>query len=341
MKIFALFIIFLFIGWWVLYLKEKNDESEVVFFNRKHSELIKGYAIIFVILAHVGQYLGINGIEYPGGVGVSLFLIASGYGCAKSEQINSLSDFWKKRFHKIWIPYFIVELLRVFITHTVYPIKIFWLDITLIKPMHPFGWYLRFIVVCYFIFYFTGRIFKNDKLRLGSLVILFIIWFLIRSMIWIDTTPFLQARQILAFPLGVYIANSCDKNVQKCRGGGQWNSIWSICLIMIGTCIYGFLHLGIITTERLLLYNIIALFTCTICALGFIIMIVDVRFLQNRGLKFVASISYELYLVHGYTCGLIEQKTVFSLGEFICLTILGSVILHYVTIILNKRLRVI
>lgn len=70
-------------------------------------------------------------------------------------------------------------------------------------------------------------------------------------------------------------------------------------------------------------------------------MIVDVRFLQNRGLKFVASISYELYLVHGYTCGLIEQKTVFSLGEFICLTILGSVILHYVTIILNKRLRVI
>lgn len=335
---FLSFLIFLLILWVILYFAGKRviTDYKIVPFNRNYSELIKGYAILLVVLGHVGQYLGINGIEYPAGVGVSLFLIVSGYGISKSEQNNGLKNFWNKKLTKIWIPYFIVEISSMFVSRSMYSPEKVLLDFLLIMPKHPFGWYLRFIVVCYLIFYLSWKVFKSLKMRFGCLLVLFIVWFMIRSTIWIDSTPFLQARQILAFPIGVCIANMPNEFLKK--WGGHWNCIGSICFIMVGTGIYGFLHLEIITTNTLILYNAISLFTCTVCAMGVIILIDVWKLLQNSGIKYVATVSYELYLVHGYTCCLLGNGYV-ALGEFILFTIAGAIVLHYIVIWNRQILR--
>lgn len=43
-----------------------------------------------------------------------------------------------------------------------------------------------------------------------------------------------------------------------------------------------------------------ALGTCTICALGIIGLTYSLKFLQNRGMMIISSISFEIYIVHGY-----------------------------------------
>lgn len=85
-----------------------NEKVELL--DRNHTSILKGIAIMAVIFGHIGQYAGINGIEFPGGVGVSIFILFSGYGLAKSAKRNPIKlDFWKKRIVKLLIPYVIIR----------------------------------------------------------------------------------------------------------------------------------------------------------------------------------------------------------------------------------------
>ncbi|MBS6711888.1 MAG: acyltransferase family protein [Ruminococcus sp.] len=63
----------------------------------------------------MGQYSNVNGIEYPAGVGVSLFLILSGYGLAMSYSKNGLAHYWTKKIQRVWIPYVFVQLVDMLI----------------------------------------------------------------------------------------------------------------------------------------------------------------------------------------------------------------------------------
>lgn len=56
------------------------------FMDRKFTIVIKGLSIFTVLWSHVGGRFGIGGIQFVAGVGVSLFLICSGYGLEISYQ---------------------------------------------------------------------------------------------------------------------------------------------------------------------------------------------------------------------------------------------------------------
>lgn len=65
---------------------------------RESSLYSKGIAIILVVLSHfAGLYTNLRYFSFFGGVGVSVFLILSGYGISSSIEKNKLNDFWKKR----------------------------------------------------------------------------------------------------------------------------------------------------------------------------------------------------------------------------------------------------
>lgn len=75
------------------------------------SYMIKGFAIIIIVICHLG-----NKFTYLftplGGVGVALFLILSAYGLEKSYIENGgLQDFWRKRIITVFIPYGICECI--------------------------------------------------------------------------------------------------------------------------------------------------------------------------------------------------------------------------------------
>lgn len=138
-------------------------DVENVVWTRDKTNVLKGIAIIMVVLGHTTALVdGLRVLTPLGAIGVGLFLICSGYGLEKSFQLNGLSNFWKKKFKAILLPYLIIELIGL-IFHPHIDIKDFILDVSLIKPLHPFGWYMQYLLVWYVSYYCSAVLFQEFK----------------------------------------------------------------------------------------------------------------------------------------------------------------------------------
>lgn len=320
---------------YVLLLFVKSD-SDASFLSKSHTDIIKGYAIFGVLFGHVTSYSGIEGVEFLSGTAVTLFIMLSGYGVYYSYMKKGLNGFWKNRLLRIFLPYFIAESIYLLVSGRNVGVLDLVLDYLLIKPIHQFGWYLTYIVVCYLIFFVTRKIFKDNKFFFISLLIMFGIWFVLRSTVLIFSTPFLQARQMLAFPLGILLAvykDTAEKYIGKLTV--------SIPLIVFGVLLYAFMHTSVmnIGNTLLLIYNFVSLFTVTSCAVGIIGLIYRFKFLMNKGLVYVSHISYEVYLIHGYTIFWIQRKPVIGVIAFTIVTVVLSVLLNKVVNFISSKVR--
>ena len=86
-----------------------------------------------------------NGIEYPAGVGVSLFLILSGYGIELSVKKNGLNKFWIKRFFRVLVPYILTEFIFFIVQGKDLSFTDVIMDFSLLKPCPPLdGTYIIF-----------------------------------------------------------------------------------------------------------------------------------------------------------------------------------------------------
>lgn len=72
-------------------------ENNTSLITKEETKLLKGIAIFFVVLSHIGNWLDLRYFAPLGGTGVALFLILSGYGLECSYQKNRLQKFWRKR----------------------------------------------------------------------------------------------------------------------------------------------------------------------------------------------------------------------------------------------------
>ena len=89
---------------------------------------------------------------------------------------------------------------------------------------------MTYIVICYLIFYAVKRLIKDVKIQMLALFGAFAIWFVLESMFFANPDmPFLRARQMLSFPVGVLLAankNQIDRTLTKTKnililtGGG-------------------------------------------------------------------------------------------------------------------------
>lgn len=78
-----------------LEMKMLPVSEKIRFIDRQHTAIIKGIAILCVVLSHVGNANGTR-ILAPGGV--ALFLVCSGYGlCESARKSFKPGSFWKKR----------------------------------------------------------------------------------------------------------------------------------------------------------------------------------------------------------------------------------------------------
>ena len=92
-------------------------------------DFAKGFAILSIVVFHFSQpyVLGIwEKAIMIGGSGAHLFFILSGFGLGLSKRVNA-STFYKKRFIKILIPYYIV-IITIYVINLIFP---FYKDITL------------------------------------------------------------------------------------------------------------------------------------------------------------------------------------------------------------------
>lgn len=220
MKMFFIFCVFLILlyaaGCLGAFLKKEQPYQPG---DRGHTKALKGFAILLVIWAHCGADMGVGGIQFVAGAGVAVFLVCSGYGLMCSYQKSGLSFFWRKRLLRVIVPCWIVNfLLQVY--ERDFSAKRF-LASMILKGSN---WFVFYIIICYVIFWciclFCDRRKLTERKLTGMITIAFMIWFVIESCYFPNKgMPFLEARQMLSFPLGVGIAVWKEEIIEK------WNTV--------------------------------------------------------------------------------------------------------------------
>ncbi len=323
MKYFALLTFLIFASYLLGFIKKPEKYQ---WMDKNYTTAIKGFSILTVVWAHSGARLSVGGIQFIAGIGVALFLICSGYGLEISYEKNGLKEFWKKRLLGVCLPFWTVELVGLLATRT-FSIKTYLRDFCFLKPATSYGGFMGYIVICYLIFYAVKILIKDNRMQMGALLGVFAIWFVLESVFFANPDmPFLRARQMLSFPTGVLLAVNKDKiertltkakNILILTGGGI------VCLLFMAIT-----QLNVVKNLPYLVSNAMALLTCLPMAIG--IMVLGKSFsglFENKMLAVTGKISYEIYLIHAFTLGIVKPSIV-SVFVFVVVTYIFAYILH-------------
>ncbi len=188
-------------------------------FTKEQTLLLKGFAILFVILGHMG-YLDISGAW-----GVHIFLIVSGYGIYMSVMKNGLREYWKKRIVAVYVPYLCYQAIGIIVMLLVLEIPLTPQQIVLSVASLDFGliadrtmWYISYIFYWYFAFWITMRVKEKWNLPVAtvSVAVAFtggaaVIGY--TNLVWGHGS--IAWAYFLSFPLGVICAVIDQKKIQS------------------------------------------------------------------------------------------------------------------------------
>lgn len=297
------------------------EHGRLVFFSREHTTLLKGFAISTVLWGHIGLAYHIYSIQWIAGIGVTLFLISSGYGLEASFNKNGLTNYWKKRVIAVIVPYWIIYLIAVVVIKSDYHLRNIMNVLLFVKA----NWYIPYILIIYVIYWFLKVIVLKFKLSqgvfYGLLFACFSLWFVIVSYYFIiESAPSLLARQMFAFPLGILFYDHYDKIRLFFTRRSMIMTILFLNIMILGIGMNVLINkLDFISSLPNLLNNILSLFTILPLA------IVVIRFscvfyplFNNAGFKFMGIVSYEIYLIQYFSRDIVSSN---SLSLYACLIV--------------------
>lgn len=303
-------------------LMKDKTKMNIDFFDKNYSLAVKGVAIFIIIVSHVGN-LFVRFFTPLGGVGVSLFLMVSGYGLAASADKNGLKYYWTKRISNVFFPYLIFETIRLLAITKEHITKWDYVkDVLGVKPLMPNGWYINYILLCYIIFWLVWRLTKGCSRKL---ILLLGIWAVLSFIFFRDSE--LRAEQVLSFFSGVYIYF----NLNKCRR--MLNLKNAIILFVIGTLFLALKQWDFIRTIQPLFYNVLQLIIKYSYALFLIVFIFYFARLSKSFYYIfngLGNISFALYLVHGVVMDLIPIDSVGTLSVFVLISLVVSILVNIV-----------
>lgn len=309
--------------------------------NKKDSQMIKGIAIISVIASHMAYIISIPSkieiLMHPlGYLGVSLFLAISGYGCVVSNWHGKTTklEFLKKRITKI-LPLLVVTTWgAVILNYILYGhefdfLEVVWNSFGIINSIGRFTWYIGFQYFWYVLFSVFET--KHPRVYLGA-VIVYIISFAIKC-------PSIQfdmwGLNCLSFPTGVWIAineASIKRRLNKIKQ-------WKVLLITGGSfgSAFIFCYFVLHNPSELIIQSA----TKSMVSTSFVILVITIFVVHNNrieqsaiggGLQIVGTISYELYLIHGYWIFVLSDfftpEKNWKIIVYVCGTIFLAIILH-------------
>jgi len=232
-QIFSIILIFALL----VSLRKQRDRS---FFSLDTSQEIKGFAILAVVLSHIGYFLvDDHAFLQPwstiAGVGVDLFLILSGYGLAVSSLKKDLSigQFYKQRLIRLFVPMWISLLIFFVLKYFVLGISYSWPYILqaflgifrtadLYQDINSPLWYFTFIIFFYLLF---PLVFSKKSPWLSAIALYLIPWLLLKTDLYgLSGNLFMYRIHLAAFPLGVLLASIVR---ERERFSALWESIQS------------------------------------------------------------------------------------------------------------------
>ena len=286
-----------------------------------NTNLLKGIAAILIVISHIGNKYGIRYFTPLGGIGVSVFLMLSGYGLLLSYKKKGLNNFLARRFSGILIPYWIVVIIYSFINIDIFNIYDFIMQILLIKTI-PYTWFVQYIIILYIAFYVIFKIFpENYKIKI----------FIFLSTIIIFLNNGIVAEQAYSFIIGIIIANH-KKEILMINRSKLFIQGIILCLLGVSTLI---VRQIIPDNSFYLIFNFIDFVLKESIALGIVLMsFIFIKYNIFKGFSMVGKVSYEVYLMHTLLIFIISNNFNFTnILIYVVLTIAGVSILH----VLSKK----
>ena len=294
MDIFILLLISLFV-----YLIPRTD---VDYLSNKSTKSLKGLLALLIIFHHISQKIttgeNFSNFEYMGRYVVALFFFLSGYGLyfQYSNNVTYMENFLKKRFVRIFIPFFVFIVIYVIYRVTLGEVVnvdfflSFWKDHSNIIYN---GWFINSIIVLYVIFYvsFVRKDSKISVFVLIALTLVYIFW-----KVYQDHGDW-EYVSIMAFLLGVFWMKnrvSIDKFIEK---------NYFVCLISLSILMYIFQNYDIVmkkidVTNKYVYYGIVGNL-CTMIFVVYFLLLTNKLNFSNKYLDFLGDISFEIYMIHG------------------------------------------
>lgn len=273
------------------------------FFSRSHTNMLKGFAILTVLWGHIGSAYNIPGIQWVAGIGVSLFLICSGYGLEASYSKNGLKSFWSKRFWAVIVPYWIIYLFAAGLMSDDFNFSMCLRILLFIQA----NWYVRYILIIYIIYWILKKAVIHFELQQSTFYLFlfstFVVWFVVESLFFAKATaPSLLARQMFAFPLGVVIFDHYDWIKLQFNSKNIKNQFMFGLIAVISLFVLVFSQANKIESLPYILSNTLSLFT--VMPLALVVIKLSCLFkplFYNQSFNFLGSISYEVYLIQYFS----------------------------------------
>lgn len=272
--------------------------------SRDESTILKGIAILTVILAHANgwghAFVSIPLLKSADAMGflcqggMTLFLFMSGYGLYQSYSSKKLLNYWDNKISKVFIPAVIIQALWV-IAYSVYSGQFwrivegtgesFFAEIICINSSNNFDgtmWYLSYLLFCYLVFYCFAKLSGNRF----NIIFFLIIWSILVPLcfvLWPDCR-----RYIMAFSLGVvysYLIKDADKELSRLHFG------MAACIGIILSPFYFALFLE----KSYFIDNVAG----TVLAASMIMLVKLIGAEHLSVLKWIGNISFYIYLIEG------------------------------------------
>lgn len=263
--------------------------------SRSQGGALRGLFAGVVVLHHLSSAGGgflFPRFEYWGALAVSVFFGLSGYGLmvqARNRE-NYFDSFWGKRLRSLWAPYFVITVLAI----------VQWIrgDFGIIERLRwklgvvQNGWFCGVLMMFYVVVWLCHR--DNDcsageKLALTIGGIFALTWIL--SACWPASTHVLSNGAFMVGLVAGFYPESTFKLLRKYR-----KVLLAILLVIVALHLSSELFYRFVEPSRKFLFRFIIG--------GFWFLCVSAASmtwqLGNRALYWLGSISYELYLVHGW-----------------------------------------
>ena len=302
-----------------LEMKRKPMPEGTEFMDKQHTEVIKGIAIMCVVLSHVGNANGTRIFAPGGGIGVALFLICSGYGlCESARKGFNLGKFWKRRIINVFLPYALIRVIAFVVSPSdATTIVELLLDVTCIRPRYVLGWYLDYLLFCYVVF----SVYQLVRRRFGNKAMVLMVAVAVISF-FVSPTE-LQAEQSMSFLTGILLSEYKDSAILsrlKSRPCGVTEAAF-----LVGAAAF------VLKQLRILEFSYWIYLLQMIYKFGWAVMILTAiwTLMKRFSLKpaaFIGKYSYEIYLTHGYLFALMHSIAMIPL--FIVCVGLASVAVH-------------
>lgn len=292
---------------------------------------LKGILCLAIFFNHfTGWFLQQNPVSYVlvhcGSQAVSVFFFLSAYGLYRKYSNRKLDKtFIFKRIAKLMIPYWICEIIyslvsvlgKVPIKVDINPRNVLIAALGLVDKSEIVenAWFVTAIAFMYICYYLSSKVFPNIKMSLKLLIII-LIFSVITKGKWITSS--------LVFPLGVFIAESEMKIREQIK-----RRFWLLLLLFTVLFAMGITlkYVGQYLDKNVLM-DFSDVITSILTPIVLFIVLTRIR-IGNVITKFLSSISYEFYLLHGlmirisYSLWGLEKVALFCLTA-IALTVIAS-----------------